>query len=353
MTNIETHTVSGPIRRDRRFRRSAYIIAASAFLLLYTQEQSIWAALLRVGIVYCKTTLPLILLYILMKFVILRLLAIRRTTPDANTSDWYRAYLANLRLADIITGFVTLCLTLTCFSVFKSAVVGANGYVYDPVFIAWDRAIFGRDAWEVTHGILPSAVATKWIDALYHPLFLPMILGYLICVSTDKKPALRYTYMLSYLASFVIIGMVMAAAMSSAGPIFEGTVFGDGTVFAAFHEQVGTQNEESGPFTFLFAYNYLLSIYTVGKSQFAGGISAMPSMHIVLAWLCVFAAWHLGRIVGAVFTVYGFCIWFGSVHLGWHYFVDGLVALIVLTVIWGVMGRLVGLYGPQTSRATT
>ena len=180
-----------------------------------------------------------------------------------------------------------------------------------------------------------------------------MILGYLICVSADKKPALRYTYMLSYLASYVIIGMAMAAAMSSARPIFEGTVFGDGTGFAALHERQKAQNEASGPFTFLLISKYLLNIYTSNEAQFAGGISAMPSMHIVLAWLCVFAAWHLGRIVGVVFTVYGFCIWFGSVHLGWHYFVEGLVTLIVLTVIWGIVERLMGLYGPQTTRATT
>ena len=96
------------------------------------------------------------------------------------------------------------------------------------------------------------------------------------------------------------------------------------------------------------------ALHTRGEAGFFGGISAMPSMHITLAFLLVFAAWHMNRLLGVGVTIYALIIWFGSVHLAWHYFVDGLVGLIALCVIWAICGRAMGLYdNPQVIRATT
>ena len=83
----------------------------------------------------------------------------------------------------------------------------------------------------------------------------------------------------------------------------------------------------------------------LGVSGLGGGISAMPSMHIVLAFLWVLPVWHLNRVLGAIITFYALIIWIGSVHLGWHYFVDGLVGVAVLGPIWYAAGRAFGLYG--------
>jgi hypothetical protein len=68
-------------------------------------------------------------------------------------------------------------------------------------------------------------------------------------------------------------------------------------------------------------------------------------MHFVLASLQAFVAWHIRRILGLAATGYMLLIWIGSVHLGWHYFSDGLVSLVMITVIWWVVGRTMGLYG--------
>jgi hypothetical protein len=271
------------------------------------------------------------------------------------TTPHYRTHFANTCWGDIAAALLALITTVSCFTVYKAVAVGADGHGFDAMFIAWDRAIFaGHDPWKLTHAMLATPYATKMIDILYHPAFLPMVLGYVACVSMQGRPALRYTYMGSYLVSFLIIGMVLANAMHSAGPAYDGALFGDGTTFAPLLERLALQNDEAGPFASVFAQRYLLNLHEANGIGFGGGISAMPSMHIVLASLWMFAGWHLSRTLGMILTVYAAVIWIGSVHLGWHYFVDGLIALLVLGVIWYAAGRLFGLFpNAQVIRATT
>ena len=298
-----------------------------------------------------------VLIWLLGQFIWVRLRQKRATpdTPDADSMDWYRTYAHQINWGDIICAMVALIATTSIFTTFKATVVGTNGYGFDAMFIAWDRALFGgTDPWVITHTWFASPTATKVIDILYHPAFLPMVLGYTVCVAASGRPALRYTYMLSYLISFIMIGMVSASLMHSAGPIYDGALFGDGTTFGPLIDRLADQDAQAGPFSAVFAQEYLLTLNTRGITDFGGGISAMPSMHIVLAFLWVFAAWHLNRVLGVVITLYAAFIWMGSVHLGWHYFVDGLVGVIMLAAIWGAVGYMMGLYGQrQVIRATT
>jgi hypothetical protein len=257
----------------------------------------------------------------------------------------FRQYLANTGWGDIAAALVSLITTISCFSVYKAVAVGGEGYRFDATFIAWDRAIFaGHDPWTLTHALLASPLATKVIDTLYHLAFLPMVLGYVACMAIQGKPALRYTYMASYLIGFVVIGMLLANALHSAGPAFDGTLFGDGTTYGPLFERLRAHNAAAGPFSAVFAQQYLLTLHQANEIGFGGGISAMPSMHIALAALWMLAGWHLSRALGAILTLYTAVIWLGSVHLGWHYFVDGLIALLVLGIIWYAIGRYFGLY---------
>ncbi|WP_394180541.1 phosphatase PAP2 family protein [Yoonia maritima] len=235
-------------------------------------------------------------------------------------------------------------MTMTCFTVFKARVVGMNGYDYDAIFAKWDLAIFGKQPWEITHAIFPDAQTTALFDIIYHPAFLPMLIGYLVCASARSKPALRYTYMASFLVGFIVIGMVMAAAMSSAGPVYDDILFVTGGDFAPLISHLAAQGEEVPNMSFLYAQKYLLALQQSDHAGFGGGISAMPSMHVVMAFLWTLAGWHLNRAIGVLMTVYALLIWMISVHLGWHYFVDGLVGIIVISLIWVTIGRVMGLY---------
>ncbi len=332
---------------SRRFQNLALSVAFIAAALALTQPDAGPSDMLSIARDYGLAVTVLVIVWLLLQliWVLLRGMATAKNNITSNSTPYYRVHFANTRWGDIAVALFSLIATISCFSVFKAVAVGDGGYGFDEMFVAWDRAIFfGRDPWTLTHALFGSAFATKVIDFLYHPAFLPMVLGYIACVAIQGKPALRYTYMASYLVGFLIIGMLMANALHSAGPAYDGTLFGDGTTYAALRERLAAQNTEAGPFAAVFAQQYLLNLQQTGGIGIGGGISAMPSMHIVLAALWMLAGWHINRILGMILTTYTAIIWLGSVHLGWHYFVDGLIALCVLGTIWYAAGRYFGLY---------
>ena len=60
----------------------------------------------------------------------------------------------------------------------------------------------------------------------------------------------------------------------------------------------------------------------------------MPSMHIAMAcWLALTLRAASPRWQWAGWT-YLALIWFGSVHLGWHYASDGLVGIAGALLVW-------------------
>ena len=86
---------------------------------------------------------------------------------------------------------------------------------------------------------------------------------------------------------------------------------------------------------------------------FGMGISAMPSLHNAIAMLYALAFFRFGRFWGAAGTVFALVIFVGSVHLGWHYAVDGIVAAAAMAAIWWAAGRYLERsgYAAATARA--
>lgn len=90
------------------------------------------------------------------------------------------------------------------------------------------------------------------------------------------------------------------------------------------------------PLWFLKTQQMLWDGYT-GKIA-ALGISAMPSMHNASAVLFALAFWPVSRTVGLLFAAYAVVILIGSVHLGWHYAVDGYAAVAITLAAWWIAG---------------
>jgi hypothetical protein len=67
---------------------------------------------------------------------------------------------------------------------------------------------------------------------------------------------------------------------------------------------------------------HLAGTYDLGR-----GISAMPSIHVSAAVLFALLAWRVDRRLGIAFTIYAAVIMIGSVHLAWHYAIDGYLSV--------------------------
>ncbi|KWV90688.1 phosphatase PAP2 family protein [Erythrobacter sp. YT30] len=196
----------------------------------------------------------------------------------------------------------------------------------DPMFAEWDRAIFGTDPWTITHTLI-GQTGTEFIDVAYSSWFLVILLVYVLAAfSADRVFQLRATF--TYLLVWILLGNLLAVVWSSAGPVYYEHFFGD-PQFAPLMERLNTYDLKA-----LRIQDFLLS--STGDEMIGTGISAMPSIHCAMTMLIVILAWER-RGFGIVFLAalaYHAVTLVGSVHLAWHYAVDGLVSSALVPIIW-------------------
>ncbi len=127
--------------------------------------------------------------------------------------------------------------------------------------------------------------------------------------------------------------------MSSAGPCFVHLLDPENTHYQPLMERLSYQVDS---FWLLKIYggetsqlqSYLWQAYSNRSSDIGAGISAMPSMHISSSVLLAIGAFKVNKKIGLLFWLFTLIIMIASVHLGWHYAVDGYVAIVVTLLTW-------------------
>ncbi|WFL76511.1 phosphatase PAP2 family protein [Altererythrobacter arenosus] len=231
------------------------------------------------------------------------------------------------------------CLTLfmPLFSAFKSAIPLFNPYSWDPTFIAWDRVIFmGSDAWQAIHPFFGFPVVTSALSLGYHLWILLIFAGSIFMGIYQQNPVLRQRYFIAYFLSWSIIGIGFANALSSVGPVFAGPLLGLDT----FDAQTAYLREadKQWPVMVLSVQESLLAWHRSGDHGLGRGITAMPSMHVALAFLFYLAMREVSKLWSRLSLAFLIIIFIGSIHLAYHYAVDGLVAIILVLPIWYLSG---------------
>lgn len=247
------------------------------------------------------------------------------------------------RCVSLIWPPVLFAAMMASFNSFKQMVLPLAGYGFDPLFAKADRLLFfGTDGWRVTHAVFGSAEATAWIDKFYHGWFVPMALGVIICAWLPASTyRLRTQYLLSYMAVWMVLGSLLAFLLPSAGPCFYAQLVGPEPGFDALMQRLNDIQAANG-YQLIALRNQAMLLGANGSDHLVmgGGISAMPSVHNGLAILFALAAWKVNRPLGLLLAAYAGMIWIGSVHLGWHYALDGIVAGALTLWIWRVCGKL-------------
>lgn len=313
---------------------AAYYVLVAAFVGSY---QLIWLTL-----DYFRVALGL--LFITALVVVFAILIVKMVKRDLTE----RAPLLVKRLVierwrhdyglSLVVSALVLALLLPSFNAFKQMILPHAGFGLDPLFVDWDRLLFlGYDPWRVSHTIFSGPSASWWLNFLYHPAYFPMVFGVSLCAVLPIKPTLRTQYLLCYALVWILIGSLMAFLLPSAGPVFWHQFHGEPDPFAPL---VRTLSEHDRALE-LSAVHYqavLGRAFDVPKLALGRGISAMPSVHIALAVLFACGAFAIHRWLGWVFGIYAVAIWIGSIHLGWHYAVDGIVAAVVVVPVWALCG---------------
>ncbi len=248
------------------------------------------------------------------------------------------------RLASVAAPALLLIVLLSSFTLFKQRVLPQAGFGGDPAFAAADEMLFaGWHPWQLSHFLFSSEIWSRLFDIAYAVWFLPLFLSVLL--SWMMPLALRTQYLMAFTLCWIVIGTFLAYLLPSAGPCYFQQFHGS-SEFAPLMERLRDQDEAlravggSGILA-LVGQKELLTWFQSGELTMAAGISAMPSMHNALAALFACGAFTIHRVAGLVMTVFAIVIWIGSVHLGWHYAVDGIVAVGVTIAIWKGCGALV------------
>jgi PAP2 superfamily len=252
----------------------------------------------------------------------------------------------DIRAAWLMVAILMSGITIPLFQLFKQRILPARGFPLDPYVAQADRLIFGGvDPWQVTHALFGNVRATLFFDAIYG-LWLPMMFAFpMVIVMAVHNERVRTHILGAWMASWVLIASVAAWLFGSAGPVYYTRLVGPDAGFAALDAQLaklGAAAQAQGqPIAAIDFQALLFTGQNTAALLPAGGISAMPSMHVAMATLFAIAAFKVGRAFGWLFTAYAVLIWIGSVHLGWHYALDGVAGAAMMLVVWRVTGKIV------------
>ena len=227
-------------------------------------------------------------------------------------------------------------LFFSAFTSVKSAIPLLNPYGLDPLFAKWDSLIHGGHAWELIQPLVGYPFVTFVLNFSYNFwLFFVLVTFALVTVITSDRE-LREQYLLSFFGCWILLGSLAAIGLSSVGPAFYGLVY-PSDPYAPLMSYLRSANELY-PIWALPTQDILWQNYASNSTGLGSGISAMPSLHVALATLNALLLSRLSRIAGMAGWAYLALILVGSVHLGWHYAIDGYASIIAVLLIWRAAG---------------
>lgn len=251
----------------------------------------------------------------------------RQRAADPLPALWREA---SSRLDRLVVTALVAPLFFAAFTTAKTCIGRLVGFRWDRAFTEMDAAIFGTDPWRISHALL--GPAPTWGLAFFYTYIFGFTLAYVqgfVAIYASRRTV--GTFFLAMFLTWFFGGVIGAYALSSAGPIFAG--LSDPALQARF-APLAASLHASMPGDWMVAptQQYLAATINSSFAEKGGGISAMPSMHIASAMLYVMLArgtkWQWLAIPFLALT------WLGSVHFGYHYAIDGVVAIPIAVLCW-------------------
>jgi hypothetical protein len=258
----------------------------------------------------------------------------------AHLAGELRRFASVRRIAAALPVFLLFPFFGSAFSYFRIYIPSFEPFSWDPTFAEWDRLLHGGYApWEWLQPILGHPYVTCVINGFYHLWFAVMFGVILWQMGSLKRPRLRMQFFLTFVLLWAVLGNIVATFVSSAGPVFYGRVTGLPDPFVPLMSYLHAANEVA-PVMALNVQDMLWQSYTEHGLAIIGGITAMPSMHIATCTSFALVAFGVDRRLGGMFAAFALIVQIGSVHLGWHYAIDGYAAAVGTWLIWLGVGWL-------------
>jgi hypothetical protein len=259
-----------------------------------------------------------------------------RTTVDQVVTQWRGAFSNPYMLAARVAPIVMMPFFFASFSVLKMLMPRYVPFWLDEPFARMDQFLFfGYHPWQLTHAVFTTPEATITLDLFYSAWVLLLsvaIAGFALFAPRAE----RARFFLSFGGAWFFLGFIGAWLGSSAGPCFLANLNSPlAPEFAGLMQRLHAASNSMDTAAQAVEWQQMLwGGYESQTYRFGMGISAMPSLHNAIAVLYAMIAFRFGRIAGWIFTIYAVIIFIGSIHLGWHYAVDGIFSAVGMCAIW-------------------
>jgi len=278
---------------------------------------------------------PLLVMYHATRSVVVE----KKSVLDPGT--WKAFAERNLSLETLLPAVLLLGLVglvSSTFISYKALIPEINPFSWDAAFLDLDSWLHGgRHPWKLLAPVFGSASMVGFLDTVY-VMWFPALILTVIWQAWNGRDPLRAQFFLTYALTWIILGLFLAVALSSAGPCYYLDVTGAPSTYDELMLHLA-DIDRTRPLMALEIQEHLWNAYT-GKADFRyEGISAMPSMHVAMAMLMVLVHWRANRLAGIVAGVFAVLILIGSVMLGWHYAIDGYVGAVLVVPVWWFSGR--------------
>ena len=260
---------------------------------------------------------------------------------------WHSIRTQILTKERIMQGAPVLLIMPIVFATFtniKVLIPEVNPFQWDAYFAEMDRVVhFGRHPWEWLQPVLGYPLVTKFVHA-YYLVWLVFVYVVLFWQTfTLSNPFLRMRFLISFVLSWALIGSIGGTVFASAGPVYFERVVGDHGGFGPLMDYLKIVFA-GGDEGLILVQERLWETYETAEGRRFAGISAMPSMHVTMVAIIAFLGWGHSRLLGILFTSFAFLILVGSVHLAWHYAVDGYAGILAAWLLWLAVGAMLRRY---------
>lgn len=227
------------------------------------------------------------------------------------------------RWVELVRAVLAIKACILVYTHLKQAIPLMNPQLYDGALWTIDRWVhLGLSPVDTSLTLFSSPWLTRPIDALYvfwYTVKVPFLVYFLFFASARRSWHFLSCYLLLW-----ALGGAFAILIPTLGPIYTNP-----ELFAGLDMPFARTLQE-GLWVHYLALAENPSTYQVSVYD---GIAAFPSLHVGFVALFTVSVWRIRKLFWLMLG-YTLVIQLGSVHLGWHYAVDGYFSALVVLALW-------------------
>jgi len=271
--------------------------------------------------------------------------AIRARARHPLAHAWRRIAEHHLKAERWIGGLMVMALlplVTISFSFLQALAPLLHPIDWDPTLADWDRRLhFGRAPWEWLQPLLGHPAVTSLLSMAYASWFF-LLYGVMFWQAFSRRDrVLRMQFFLTQMLIWIVLGNVLGTVFLSGGPVYFGRITGLPDPFAPLMDYLHAAATQ-WPNVTLGVQERLWDVYLKNGEGgvINGAVMAMPSLHVAAAFSLYLVTRATHRAVGWAFGLFALAILISTVHLGWHYAIDGYAGILGTLLIWQVCGYL-------------